>query len=145
MDVVTTSAHLAVSTHAVLISCSSYAHRPAARRLALEVAHEPLAISQHQHLRPLALRSSIVITEVLRAGLRRFVCSGTEYLFGTALGCEYMSNIHLSTGRCPLNSFVMLRPNVGTVSEDGVLCAGDRQRRCVEGMMPPDEQSVVGD
>ena len=98
MDAVTTSAHLAVPTHAVLISCSSYAHRPAARRLALEVAHEPPTISQHPQPRPLTLRPLTVITEVFRAGLRRFVCSGTEYLFGTALGCEYMSNIHPPTG-----------------------------------------------
>src|SRR5258706_5693199 len=96
MNAVTTSAHLAVHTHAVLISHSSYARRPAARRLALEVAHEPLTISQHPHRRPLGLGSSTVITEVLRAGLRRFVCFGTEYLFGTALGCEYTSKIHPS-------------------------------------------------
>ena len=80
MDAVTTSAHLTVPTHAVLISCSRYAHRPAARRLALEVAHEPLVTSQHQHPRPLAIRSSTVITEVLRAGLRRFVASAPIFL-----------------------------------------------------------------
>ena len=82
MDAVTTSAHVEVNTDTALISCSSYAHRPAARRLALEVAHEPLVISQHQHPRPLEFGSSTIITEVLRAGLRRFVCSCTEYLLG---------------------------------------------------------------
>ena len=44
---------------------SSYAHHPAARRLALEVAHEALAISQHPPLRPLAHGLSTVVTEVL--------------------------------------------------------------------------------
>ena len=48
MNAVTISTHLADHTHAVLTSCSSYAHR----RIALEV---------------------------LREGLRRFVCFGTEY------------------------------------------------------------------
>ena len=113
MNAVATSAHLAVHTHAFLMSCSSYAHRGAARRLALGVAHEPLTISQHPHTHPLDLGPLTDITEVLRAGLRRFACFGTEYLFRTALGGEYMSKIHPSTGRRPLNSFVMLRPNVG--------------------------------
>ena len=39
-DAVATSDHLAVHTLAVLVSHSSYVHRPAARRVALEVAHE---------------------------------------------------------------------------------------------------------
>ena len=99
MDTVTTSAHLEVNTHTALISCSSYAHRPAARRLSFEVANGPLVISQHPQPRTLALGSSTVITEVLREGLRRFVCSGTEYRFGMALGREYMATIHPSTGR----------------------------------------------
>ena len=87
-DAVATSDHLAVHTLAVLVSHSSYVHRPAARRVALEVAHEPLTISQHLHPRPFAHGSSIVITEELRAGLRRFVRFGTEYLSGTTWSCE---------------------------------------------------------
>ena len=85
-DAVATSDHLEVHTLAVLVSHSSYVHRPAARHVALEVAHEPLTISQHLHPRPLAHGSSIAITEELRAGLRHFVCSGTEYLFSDNVG-----------------------------------------------------------
>ena len=78
----TTSAHLAVHTHAVLISCSGYAHLPAVRRLALEVAHKPLTISQDPHPRLLAYGSSTVITGVLTAGLRRFVCLAPSIFLG---------------------------------------------------------------
>ena len=86
-NAVATSAHLTVHTHAVLVSRSSYAHRPAARRLALEVAHEPLTNSQHPRPRPSALGPSTIITEVLGANLHRFVCFGTEYPWdGVGLG-----------------------------------------------------------
>ena len=88
MNGVPTSAHLAVHTLAVLISCSSFAHRPAVRRLALEVVHEPLTIAQHLSLRPLALGSSTVVTEVLTRACRRSAYVGTEELLVTALVCE---------------------------------------------------------
>ena len=82
---VTTSAHLAVCTHAVLISCSGYAHLPAFRLLALEVTHEPLTISQHPHPRLMAHGLSSVITGVLTAALRRFVCLH-RVSFGDSVG-----------------------------------------------------------
>ena len=57
-------------------------HLPAVRRLALEVAHEPLTISQHQRPRLLVHGSSTVITGVHTAGLRRFVCLAPSTFLG---------------------------------------------------------------
>ena len=79
---VTMPAHIAVRTHAVLISCSSDAHLPAFRRLAFEAAHEPPTISQHPRPRLLAYGSSTVITGVLTADLRRFVCLSSSITLG---------------------------------------------------------------
>ena len=56
-----------------------------------------------------------------------------------------MSKIHPSTGRRPSNSFVMLRLNVGSVSEVDVLCASDGQveRRCVWGRRRPTHSPLL--
>ena len=62
MNSVTTSAHLTAHTLAVLISSRV---PPFVAQPARSLAHEPLTIAQHPIPRPMALWSSIVITEVL--------------------------------------------------------------------------------